>query len=165
MINAYHLKALSDSDWWSVLKRRSLEQDAILEAIAKREAEPTFDPAAFRKAIIEQAPYDLAAIGVPTPFLHWQAMVDETRRQEAMAIARTEIAAQVGVLRGLAVESWLSRKSPFQPWRSLDGCAAIRVDLEPVDLREAELRAGFTLASLRKRLDDLDRRERRGEWP
>jgi len=165
VINAYALAAMPDREWWSAMRARSLEQDAIFAELDRMEQPEPFDAALFREAVLLQAPLDLKALGVPLPATCWRKAVDELHRIEAFNLARVETVVQILAPDLLARQSWRMRGAPYQPWRSLDGCAAVRVDLEPADLIEAELQAGYSLKSLFARLADLDFREKKGQMP
>jgi hypothetical protein len=163
------IPTLPDGEWRELLDRRADSALAVIHECWRREdveaKRTAFDPAAFRRTILAQAPADLKALGLTLPATRWREAVDELHRIEAFQYARTGLTMKVLALDLLARQSWIARGSPYQPWRTLDGCAEIGLDLDPIDLTEAELQAGYTLKAVTARLGDLDKREQKGLWP
>ncbi len=164
------VRSLPDAEAYPMLKARANQAETIIRVAQKREDElaaraPRFDPVAFRKETLAQAPADLKAMGVSLPATRWRDAVAELHRFAAINRVGLDVVLRVLTLELLARQSWHARGAPFQPWRTLAGCAAVRVDLEPADLIEAELQVGYTLSSLLARLADLSRTEKKGHHP
>jgi hypothetical protein len=158
MIDTFHLDAMRQSDpraWFLEVERRCLEHEAILAAQWDeywRARHPVRDFASERLAVLEQAPKDLRALGVPLPATAWNLAVEELHRQEAMEIALQAVVMRHASLLWLATRVWEDRGKPgYGPGL--------------VDVAEAELQIGETRAEIAAENARLHRKAMRGEWP